>query len=199
MASKPIKILELPYSMMQFLIITFIYIFWSLSLCIFHSDITCIMLQSNCLYENFLSVTTHWWQFFSSMKIVFIQTSSFAGLHDNLHEGRFKWFDGLRFQHGVCVPVHANGGHTENCIAWSIEKPEGCWEDRRCYEKIPYTCRIPVEGDSHYPLTPANITITSILAEHYYANTFIADHYNWELPLKDLKAVCKFLIVHKLY
>ena len=133
------------------------------------------------------------------MKIVFIQTSSFAGLHDNLHEGRFKWFDGLRFQHGVCVPVHANGGHTENCIAWSIEKPEGCWEDRRCYEKIPYTCRIPVEGDLHYPLTPANITITSLLDEHYYANTFIADHYNWELPLKDLKAVCKFLIVHKLY
>lgn len=77
------------------------------------------------------------------------EIKSLTGLHDTLYEGQFKWFDGLRFKHGVCVPVHANGGHLENCVAWSIARPEGCWEDRRCNEKIPYTCRIPVEGNKN--------------------------------------------------
>lgn len=74
---------------------------------------------------------------------------TFVGLHDSVHEGRFKWFDGLRFKPGVCVPVHANGGNMENCVAWSIEKPQGCWEDRPCNEKIPFTCKIPVEGKEY--------------------------------------------------
>ena len=88
---------------------------------------------------------------YTFVNFTYMVTTSFAGLHDTLHEGRFKWFDGLRFQQGVCVPVHANGGHLENCVAWSIEKPQGCWEDRRCNEKIPFTCRIPVEGNGYNP------------------------------------------------
>lgn len=81
------------------------------------------------------------------MNIQHSMATSFSGLNDNLREGRFKFFDGLRFKPGVCVPVNANGGMQENCVAWSIEKPEGCWEDRSCSEKIPYTCRTPVEGN----------------------------------------------------
>ena len=69
-----------------------------------------------------------------------------TGLHDSLHEGSFKWFDGLKFKSHVCVPVHADGGNLENCVAWSIRKPKGCWDDRPCNEKRPFTCRIPVEG-----------------------------------------------------
>ena len=80
------------------------------------------------------------------MNIQHSMATSFSGLNDNLREGRFKFFDGLRFKPGVCVPVNANGGMQENCVAWSIEKPEGCWEDRSCGENIPYTCRTPVEG-----------------------------------------------------
>lgn len=101
------------------------------------NQITCIVLPLNIV---FLLLTVVFFPKFNHLQ-------SFEGLHDNLHEGRFKWFDGLRFQHGVCVPVHADGGHLENCVAWSIEKPEGCWEDRRCTEKIPFTCRIPIEGN----------------------------------------------------
>lgn len=81
------------------------------------------------------------------MNIQHSMATSFSGLSDNLREGRFKFFDGLRFKPGVCVPINANGGMQENCVAWSIEKPEGCWEDRPCSEKIPYTCRTPVEGN----------------------------------------------------
>ncbi|XP_022780795.1 uncharacterized protein LOC111322024 [Stylophora pistillata] len=75
---------------------------------------------------------------------------TWIGLHDSLHEGSFKWFDGLKFKSHVCVPVNANGGNLENCVAWSINKPKGCWDDRPCNEKRPFTCRIPVEGKSTY-------------------------------------------------
>ena len=72
------------------------------------------------------------------------------GLHDRTNEGHFSWLDGLEFANGGCAPVSANGGNAQNCVAWTTNKPISCWSDKKCADRYPFMCRMPIEGDYVY-------------------------------------------------
>ncbi|KAK3733566.1 hypothetical protein QZH41_014815 [Actinostola sp. cb2023] len=71
-------------------------------------------------------------------------------LHDRTNEGHFSWLDGLEFANGGCAPVSANGGNAQNCVAWTTNKPISCWSDKKCADRYPFMCRMPIEGKSTF-------------------------------------------------
>lgn len=75
-----------------------------------------------------------------------MQYNLYPGLHDRTNEGHFTWMDGLEFADKVCAPVSASGGNLENCVAWTTEKPLSCWSDKKCADRNPFMCRMPVDG-----------------------------------------------------
>ncbi|XP_048578331.1 uncharacterized protein LOC116609466 isoform X16 [Nematostella vectensis] len=77
---------------------------------------------------------------------------AWIGFHDHQTESRYTWVNGAPVNFHEFLPSEPTGVG-EDCVAMETRAEGTGWADRKCTDKIPSVCMMPVRGNLTYKIT----------------------------------------------